>query len=90
MKQYFNLVVLLVLLLSLPAALYYMVSKTYANNDIEQSVTSTLTKDPEIALLKMENAKLRKENAELKARQASSLSQPPRRVGTAPPYRDSY
>jgi hypothetical protein len=86
MKALPNLIALLILLLSMPVLLYYMVTKTYADKGDEQAIYPTppienaiQIKDAEIARLKRENTTLRKENAELKARQSSPLSQPPRR-----------
>ncbi len=86
MKALPNLIVLLVLLLSMPVLLYYMVTKTYADKGIDQTVSSATSvenaiqiKDTEIARLKRENAALKKENTELKSRQSNPLSQPPRR-----------
>jgi cell division protein FtsB len=82
MKSLPNLIVLLVLLLSMPVLLYYMVVKTYSDNGTEKPTSfenAIQIKDSEIARLKKENLALKKENAELKTRQSSPLSQPPRR-----------
>jgi hypothetical protein len=93
MKSLPNLIVLLVLLLSTPVLLYYMVVKTYSDKSTEHAPSAPpafentiLVKDAEISrlkkensLLKSENSELRRQNSQLRDRQTSPLSQPPRR-----------
>jgi len=76
MKALLNSIVLLVLLISMPALIYYMYIKTYTKKaHTYVSINNT------IQIKNAEIARLKKENAELKAREVRPLAQPPRRFG---------
>jgi hypothetical protein len=86
MKALPSLIFLLLLLLSIPAFIYYMYTKTYTSNQVSEAALAKPSSSNVIQIKNAEIARLKKENAELKARELRPLAQPPRRFGqSAPP-----
>lgn len=81
MKALPNLIFLLLLLLSMPAFIYYMYTKTYASNQMNEAALAKPSSSNDIQIKNAEIARLKKENAELKARELRPLAQPPRPFG---------
>jgi hypothetical protein len=81
MKALPNLIFLLLLLLSMPAFIYYMYTKTYASNQMNEAALAKPSSSNDIQIKNAEIARLKKENAELKTRKLSPLAQPPRPLG---------
>jgi hypothetical protein len=81
MKALPSLIFLLLLLLSIPAFIYYMYTKTYASNQVSEAALAKPSSSNVIQIKNAEIARLKKENAELKARELRPLAQPPRRFG---------
>jgi hypothetical protein len=81
MKALPNLIFLLLLLLSMPAFIYYMYTKTYASNQMNEAALAKPSSSNDIQIKNAEIARLRKENAELKTRELRPLAQPPRPLG---------
>jgi hypothetical protein len=87
MKALPNLAFLLLLLLGMPVCLYYMYTKTFSSNELNQSaIRPSSGESADVQINNLEIARLKKENAELKTRKLSPLAQPPRPLGqSAPP-----
>ena len=81
MKALPNLIFLLLLLLSMPAFIYYMYTKTYASNQMNEAALAKQSSSNDIQIKNAEIARLKKENAELKTRELRPLAQPPRPFG---------
>lgn len=81
MKALPNLIFLLLLLLSMPTFIYYMYTKTYASNQMNEAAPTKPSSVNEIQIKNAEITRLKKENAELKARELRPLAQPPRPFG---------
>ena len=83
MKALPHLIFLMLMLLGIPVAFYFIYVKTYDSRDVKVKVSAPTNPQPnnEIQIKNAEIERLRKENTELKARELRPLAQPPRRFG---------
>ncbi|MBU6171628.1 MAG: hypothetical protein KGQ87_09110 [Verrucomicrobia bacterium] len=83
MKALPHLIFLMLMLLGIPVAFYYIYVKTYDSRDVKVKVSAPANPQPnnEIQIKNAEIERLKKENAELKAREQRPLAQPPRPFG---------
>ena len=83
MKALPHLIFLMLMLLGIPVAFYFIYVKTYDSRDVKVKVSTPANPQPnnDIQIKNAEIERLKKENAELKAREFRPLAQPPRRFG---------
>ena len=83
MKALPHLIFLMLMLLGIPVAFYFIYVKTYDSRDVKVKASAPANPQPnnDIQIKNAEIAQLKKENAELKARELRPLAQPPRRFG---------
>ena len=83
MKALPHLIFLMLMLLGIPVAFYFIYVKTYDSRDVKVKVSAPANPQPnnEIQIKNAEIERLKKENAELKAREFRPLAQPPRPFG---------
>ena len=83
MKALPHLIFLMLMLLGIPVAFYFIYVKTYDSRDVKVKVSAPANPQPnnDIQIKNAEIERLKKENAELKAREFRPLAQPPRRFG---------
>jgi hypothetical protein len=83
MKALPHMIFLMLMLLGIPVAFYFIYVKTYDSRDVKVKASAPANPQPnnDIQIKNAEIAQLKKENAELKARELRPLAQPPRRFG---------
>ena len=83
MKALPHLIFLMLMLLGIPVAFYFIYVKTYDSRDVNVKVSAPANTQPnnDIHIKNAEIDRLKKEIAELKAREQRPLAQPPRRFG---------
>ena len=83
MKALPHMIFLMLMLLGIPVAFYFIYVKTYDSRDVKVKASAPANPQPnnDIQIKNAEIARLKKENAELKTRKLSPLAQPPRPLG---------